>query len=281
MTIRELVDDAVFLAEHGKYIGALNNVLSAISGSSRKTYPKGTPSRTNPNDKRGMGDKEAFCLFLKQRLYELVGGRVRDDGSFGGMMAIRIDGMDTTIEAVLYEHFRCSLTHEGKLPATVQFEEEGGFSLQDRSIKFGFRDGMVHLQKGWIGALVSVVSEAKCNGPEFGIEHFELQPKGGVDIEEFKRKIGEQFGISPGRIGILRTLVEFATPDRLEAATHDELKEILAASLKAGALNGGALTGLALSPGGESLANWTGQLTERGAQALKQLAGGYVRVRVS
>lgn len=68
MTIREQVEDASFLAQNGRYVGALTTLMLAVAASARRTFPKGTKSREKPKEE--MSDREAFTMFL--------GGRIRN-----------------------------------------------------------------------------------------------------------------------------------------------------------------------------------------------------------
>ncbi|WP_269631101.1 hypothetical protein [Pelomonas sp. BJYL3] len=277
MTIRQLVDDTIFLAEHGRYIGALASILAAISGSSRKVFPKGTPSKVNPADKRGMQDKEAFTRFLGRRLCEvMVGATFSHPDDTASVMSIPIDGKSMAIEGILYEHFRCALSHEGQLPATVAFDEQQGFDLSNGSVGTSVVDGVVKLEHGWMGVLIRVVTQAPCNGPAFGIEHYRLQPRAGVDIEAHRQQLMAEFQVSPGRLGILQAFLEAVPPERIDGASAAELNQELAASLSNGPLNGGALTGLVIG----GLATDTGKWTARGAALLRRFAGAWSLVRV-
>ncbi|MHC4414646.1 MAG: hypothetical protein ACYS0G_05125 [Planctomycetota bacterium] len=64
MSIPERLADAMLLLQHGRNEGALLSVLVSISATSRKRYPwPSTKSAANPS--APMGDREAFCTFLK------------------------------------------------------------------------------------------------------------------------------------------------------------------------------------------------------------------------
>lgn len=70
MSIRQQVEDARFLAQHGRHLGALTNLMLAVAASSRKTFSKGTKSIEQPNEV--MEDREAFTLFLGGRIRRLL-----------------------------------------------------------------------------------------------------------------------------------------------------------------------------------------------------------------
>lgn len=277
MTIRQLVDDTIFLAERGRYIGALAVILAAVSGSSRKTFPKGTPSKTNPTDKRGMGDREAFTRFLGRRLCEvMIGATFASPDDVVSVMSLPIDGRPQQIEDILYEHFRCALSHEGKLPATVAFGESAGFDLNNRTVGASVVDGVVTLEQGWLVTLIKAVSHAPCNGPEFGIAHYRLQPKEGIDLDGFRQELMDEFRVSPGRLGILQAFLESASPEGIGGASKQDLNQMLAERVENGPLNGGALTGLVIG----GLATRALEWTERGEAVLRRFAGAWCRVRV-
>jgi len=56
--VQARVEDAGVLADNGRYEGALLVLLIAVSSTSRKRYPRGTPSNKNPNKK--MSEREAL-----------------------------------------------------------------------------------------------------------------------------------------------------------------------------------------------------------------------------
>lgn len=278
MAIRELVDDSRYLAERGRYLGALNLILAAVSGSSRKVFPQGRPSIENPADPRGMGDREAFTRFLGRRICEVMtNAHFEKPEDTGTLISMLFEGRNQTIQEILYKQFRCSLTHEGKLPATVSFDEKKGFNPAERSIQLAAMDGVVRLEQGWLGLLMEVVTHAPCNGEEFDIPHFTLQPKPGVNPEEVRTRLSQRFGLSPARLRMLETLVMRASPERVVAASHAALNGVLRDALNSGALNGGQLTALAF----DQLATHEGELTSAGVDALRELAGAFELVRVT
>src|SRR5256885_6365951 len=137
MTVRQQVEDATFLAEHGRHVGALTMLLLAVAASSRRTFPKGTRSLKNPKEE--MSDPEAFTCFL--------GGRIRKIlfGDFGGPdhghsgVSVGFRGQQHDVAYVLYKFYRCELVHDGELPEDVEFTSplaapHGGLSVSDQGV---------------------------------------------------------------------------------------------------------------------------------------------------
>lgn len=51
MSIKSQVEDALFLEQNGRPLGALTMLLLATAASSRRTYPQGTTSLKEPKKK--------------------------------------------------------------------------------------------------------------------------------------------------------------------------------------------------------------------------------------
>ena len=104
MSVVERLEDAYLMLQNGRHEGALNSVLTAISGASRERYPRGTPSRQRPGDR--MGDHEAFVTFFEDQIKLLRAPNMR---------VRRPDGQELPLSSILYTLFRCALTHEAGL----------------------------------------------------------------------------------------------------------------------------------------------------------------------
>jgi hypothetical protein len=102
------VEDAGVLADKGRYEGAMLMLLIAIASTSRKRYPRNTPSKKNP--KKRMSDREAFTTFLRDEIWRLV----REHSDF-----VVYEGKQRSIEEFLYEYLRCQLVHEGHTPVDL------------------------------------------------------------------------------------------------------------------------------------------------------------------
>ena len=103
------IEDAGVLADSGRFEGALLMLLVAVAATSRKRYPRGTPSVKRPKEK--MGDREAFILFLKDELWRLV-------KEHSAVVVFR--GRERPIEEFLYEFLRCELCHNAMVPGDLQ-----------------------------------------------------------------------------------------------------------------------------------------------------------------
>lgn len=106
--VQARVEDAGVLAENGRYEGALLMLLIAVAATSRKRYPKDTPSKKNP--KNNMSDHEAFTTFLRDEIWLLV----KEHSDF-----VVYEGKQRPIEEFLYQYLRCHLVHEGRTPVDL------------------------------------------------------------------------------------------------------------------------------------------------------------------
>ena len=275
MTIKQLVDDGLFLADAGRFVGALTTLLAAVSGSSRKVFPKDVAmSRSSPGKK--MGDREAFTLFLGGRLNRVM-CLLRDVPEEGASaITFWFAGKQQHIEDVLYEQFRCSLSHNGVLPAKVDFKESGGFDRNDRSYQIFIDPDFVCLQRGWINLLVEVVVQARCNAAEFGLKHHELRPKAGVDASAVFQRLKDEFGVSQGRANTMRWLVEFVGPEAVLIATAEQLTASLKKAIALRLIPAGP-TGFA----SRGLATDDGLFTQKGLEVARVIADAYDLVDVT
>jgi hypothetical protein len=97
LSIGERVADARLLWEHGRREGAFLNALVAVAAASRVKYPRST----EPND------RQAFVQFLT--------------GALPVRLSVEFRGSLVPVEDLFYERFRCTLVHEGQLPADIEF----------------------------------------------------------------------------------------------------------------------------------------------------------------
>ena len=112
--VQARVEDAGVLADKGRYEGALLMLLIAVASTSRKRYPRGTPSKKNPNKK--MYDREAFTTFLRDEIWRLV----KEHSDF-----VVYRGKQRPIEEFLYKYLRCQLVHEGHTPVDLYPMRDG------------------------------------------------------------------------------------------------------------------------------------------------------------
>ena len=110
MSVRERLEDAMVLWEHGRREGAWIQVLIAAAATSRVRFP---------NKKDG----EAFKAFIRQitptifdgSIPPLPRGPIVRFGTGGGKSIM--------LEEILYRLFRCNLLHEAELHPDVSFSD--------------------------------------------------------------------------------------------------------------------------------------------------------------
>jgi hypothetical protein len=106
--VQARVEDAGVLTDNGRYEGALLMLLIAVASTSRKRYPRGTPSKMTPT--KNMSDHEAFTTFLRDEIWRLV----KEYSDF-----VVYQGKQQPIEEFLYKYLRCHLVHEGRIPVDL------------------------------------------------------------------------------------------------------------------------------------------------------------------
>ena len=274
MTIREQVEDASFLAQHGRYVGALTTLMLATAASARRTFPKGTKSREKPKEE--MSDREAFTLFLGGRIRKILFGDygAPDEGTSGISVGFR--GAQHDVAFILYKYYRCELVHDGELPEDVEFsaakQPTPGLSISNRGLQISIGTGnKMVLDHGWIDLLQEAVTNARCNGAEFGIAHFDLLPLPGVDDTTFLASLVEKYGTSPGRVQILKHAVRKLSPNSIAGATDGAITKSFSTLVASQEINGGAITGLR----SHDFTNGQGILQQRGIELLREIASRY------
>jgi len=109
LRIQARVEDAGVLADAGRLEGALLMLLVAVAATSRKRYPRRTPSKGNAS--KEMGDAEAFKTFLCDEMWGLMKGAEE---------VVEFRGASMRIEDFLYKFLRNELAHEGGLAVDLQ-----------------------------------------------------------------------------------------------------------------------------------------------------------------
>jgi hypothetical protein len=281
MSICEQVEDAAFLAQHGRYVGALTILVLAVAASSRRTFPKGMQSIEEPT--KEMSDREAFTLFLGGRIRKILFGDFGgpDAGNSGILVPFR--GKKHDVAYVLYKFYRCELVHDGELPEDVEFTapEVGipqGLNIENQGIRVSISAGeKMVLDYGWIDLLIKAVVNARCNGPEFGIQHYDLIPLPGIEDQAFLEELATKYGTSLGRVQILKHAVRKLSPVSIIDGTNEAIAAQFQGLVDSGEINGGAITGLF----GHGFTDQAGRLLERGFALLREVASGYQRVETS
>lgn len=275
MSIRQQVEDATFLAQNGRHLGALTNLMVAIAASARKCFPRGTKSLEKPAE--SMGDREAFILFLGGRIRKLLFGNYGSQEYGDSGISVGFKGRQYDIAYVLYKFYRCELVHEGELPKDVEFEPRdcaGGVKNRSNlSVSISTGNKMV-LDHGWIDLLVGAIVNARCNGAEFGIKHFDLATKPNVDGPKFEISTVAKYQISPGRFQILKHAVRLISPDLIDTSDDAQLTDRFFELVNSGEINGGAITGLS----GRGLTDRAGWLQPKGIAVLREIAATHLRV---
>ena len=281
MSIKSQLDDALFLKASGRYLGAFTVLMLAVAASSRLTFPQGTSSRVDP--KKPMGDGEAFRLFLGGRIRKMLMGLDRgpDEGTAG--VDVPVNGKVHDLAYIFYKYYRNGLIHESELPNEVEFVPSQqacqGIRIQNRgfSVCISVRNNTLALDYGWIDLLAGAVKHARCNGPEFDIEHYDPLPNAGVDPERFLTALAEQHGTSRGRVGILQYGLESMPPESVAAMANEDIVKGFRSLCATEAINGGAMTGLR----GHGLMDDSGAITSRGIDLFREIALGFRRIRVA
>jgi hypothetical protein len=273
MSIRQQVEDAAFLGQHGRHLGALTNLMLAVAASSRKAFPRGTKSIEKPNEP--MSDREAFTQFLGGRIRRLLFGSYGSPEFGDSGLSIGFKGKQYDIAYILYKLYRCELVHEGELPEDVEFsagEKENGLAVSQHGLSVSISAGeKLVLEHGWIGLLSQAVANARCNGSEFGIVHFELIPRGTATEAEIEANAIAKYNMTPGRFQILREVVRLISPTTVEASDDTKLNLNFLSLLQAGQISGGAVTGLA----SRDLSTYEGTLLPKGLSAVREIAASY------
>jgi len=281
MSIREQVEDATFLAQHDRYVGALTTLMLAVAASSRRTFPKGTKSLEKPTEE--MSDREAFTLFLGGRIRKILFGDFGgpDEGNSGISVGFR--GRQHDVAYILYKFYRCELVHDGELPEDVEFtaphvDAVAGLNIANRGLQVSISTGeKMVLDHGWIDLLINAVGNARCNGPEFGIKHYELVPLPGIDDQAFLTELVTKYRTSLGRVHILKHAVRRLCPASIINGTNEVVAAQFRGLVESGEINGGAITGLS----SHGFTDRAGGLQERGMELLREVASGYQLVEAS
>lgn len=281
MTIREQVQDASFLAHHGRYIGALTILMLAVAASSRRTFLKGTKSREKPKEE--MSDREAFTLFLGGRLRKILFGGFNAPGEGDSGISVHFRGKQYDVAHILYKYYRCELVHDGELPDDVEFtateRHDAGIGINNRCLRFsiGGAGDKLTLDHGWIDLLVEAVVNARCNGAEFGVQHFDLIPLHGIDDHIFLATLVGKYGTRLDQVQILKHAVLRLSPTLISDNTNDAIAEKFKELVESQDINGGAITALR----SHGFTDWQGCLQQRGIELLREIASVYRLVAAS
>ncbi|OLQ70324.1 hypothetical protein BIT28_16495 [Photobacterium proteolyticum] len=280
MSIKIQVEDAIFLKEHERYLGALTNLMLAVAASSRKTFPRGTKSLKEP--KRNMRDNEAFKLFLGGRIRNILGGHFSGPETGSSGKYIEFKGEYYEIEHILYEFYRCNLVHEGELPEGIEFVPPEEIEFVPPRVAQEFENYVsikgghtLTLDFNWIDLLVQSVVYAKCNGETFNIKHYEMRPKNN-DTPSTEKRLALKHNTSEGRIEILKHAVMNIEPEVVTSSSNSVLTIDFQQLLHAKIIDGGMLAALS----SHGLSDNYGKLSSKGIDVCREIAESYYRVEV-
>lgn len=265
MAIKILTDDALSLREQGKYLSALTLLLAAIAASSRKCFDHPKRIKGRPWGVRNDGD--AFCDFLGKRIRVVLHGptAIADQEYGTSGILITLNEEQYSVERILYKFYRCELLHEGQLPENARFEgPDHGLciSLDNDSLSFGY---------GLIDILAEAISDAPCNGKEFGKTHYRLRR---LDDFEFERIVLEMKSRWPGsesRIFVFEDIISNLGLKTLTESTDAQLTTLVKNAVEDRHLNGGMIATLIR----RNLCHKDYTLTDSGVAALRILLPAY------
>jgi len=280
MSIKIQVEDAIFLADNNRYLGALTNLMLAIAASSRKTFPKGnTGSLKDPSKK--MGDSEAFTLFIGGRIRKLLFGDFSGPQTGNSGISVNFKGKQYDLAFILYKFYRCELVHEGELPEGIEFsapDPSGQLTVSNSglSVSISCGDKMI-LDYGWIQLLVEAVVNARCNGDIFDLKHYDLIPTDSLSDSQIMGELTSKHGTSEGRISILKEAVKKISPLVILASDDEIIKSKFLELVDSGVINGGAITGL----NSHQLTDRMGVLSDHGVSIVRELSDRFHLVEVT
>lgn len=285
MSIRIHIEDAEFLANNGRHLGALTVLMIAIAASSKRKFPKGIKSITNPSDK--MRDDEAFSRFLGGRIRTILFGQEEDANGQNSGILFPFRGKEYDLAYILYKFYRCELAHDGVLPGDVEFSPTevvapmgGTINWGDQGVSIATTGNNVMLDYRWIDLLITAVTHAHCNAKEFGIRHYKLIYLYGStaqDDEAFLTDVAKKYETSLARMQVMRVAVQALSPDLIAGAGNQDIVTRFKKLVDSGLINGGMITGLSsISPlNNHVLCDRKGILEERGIEILRHVAAGY------
>jgi hypothetical protein len=223
-----------------------------------------------------MSDREAFTLFLGGRIRKILFGDfgAADEGTSGISVGFRKAQHDVAF--ILYKYYRCELVHDGELPEDVEFsaakQPSAGLNIGNRGLQVSISTGnKMVLDHGWIDLLRVAVTNARCNGAEFGIQHFDLVPMPGVDEATFLASLVEKYETTPGRVQILKHAVRKLSPDSIANATDGAITKSFSTLVESQEINGGVITGLR----SHGFTNDQSVLHQRGIELLRDITSRY------
>jgi hypothetical protein len=153
MSIKTLIDDAVFLREHGRQEGAWTLALIAAAATARKRYP------------RPMRDGPSFKAFIRDIAHIIATGK--SDGPTPISICYGDKSNHRKMEDIIYEELRCNLVHEAELK-DITFSE--GTRVAEGRYAFPISippQGPAVIPAIWISCLIEAIKAAPENAELF------------------------------------------------------------------------------------------------------------------
>lgn len=236
MGIKDFIDSSDILIKEGKFVPALALLLMAVAASSVKLFPEGTISidsklkDAKSNNKMGSGEK--FERFIGGRIQAIMFGDFYREKE-RSMKVGEGDGL----EKHLYQNYRNSLLHEGKLESSVRFVHND----KDFNFSYTAQNGKIEVDYGLLNFLRKVVVGARVNGKLFDRSHYVVTVNGEVDDFEFLDNLSKEFGTTFGRLCIFREVLRKVGP-KIKSLDDEKLLKLFANLVENG-LNVTGLTG--------------------------------------
>jgi hypothetical protein len=158
MSVRQRIEDAKLLWQHGNKEGAFIQILIAVAATARKRYPKPARGTTLPSQRPHPGepahDNVAFKTFILDEMDKITGGPKYN-------VAFPFQGINTPLEEIVYRQLRCQLLHEGETPQTIVFtkplvKDGKSYSIPELKDPLGFPES-------WFWNLARAVAQAPEN----------------------------------------------------------------------------------------------------------------------
>ncbi|QET03910.1 hypothetical protein FOB72_17220 (plasmid) [Cupriavidus pauculus] len=260
MTIADRVDDARFLRAAGRPVASLAMYMIAVAASSRRRFPLKSPSVAEPT--KTMGDGEAFRLFIGGRLNDILFLR-RNRGTVGESgVSVAWKGEQRDVAWLLYKYYRNGLLHDGALDMNAQFASGGARGTLDITVK----SDTVAFGEGLLDLLDLSVVDARCNGEEFGRQHYDWSVRSGRTLEDELRHLARAIGVSIGSVYMM-SYVLYA--NRGIDIDSEPAPGIWTRARGSDQVNGGVVTGLKAA----GLVDMRGDtLTDRGIEVLREMS---------
>src|SRR6266581_6608522 len=142
MSIRNRIEDAVFLWESGRREGAILSALVAVAATSRLRF----------QDRKSVKDGDACEKFLSS--------------SYPIRISLEYRGEAHPVEHIFYKWLRCELVHEGGWPVDIELmpDDYPGALLARAG---GAPDFVLKLSESWLLFLINAVVKAPENDALF------------------------------------------------------------------------------------------------------------------